>query len=289
MNNLVLIGAGLIGGSLALDLKKSGLVNRIMAIDTDQQNLNCALERGLIDQGSTIMEPEWLRQADMVVIATPVATLPLICRQLAGYVHERAVITDVGSTKQLALQAFAAELPQHYARCVAAHPIAGSDRYGAQAARTGLFEHKKCIVCPHEKQDSQALSLVLDMWRSVGAEVTTLPAGEHDHLLAAVSHLPHMLAYAYMHQLAEYPDIAHILQFAGSGFGDFSRIAASHPRIWTDICLANRQSLMAMLQEQQETLRVLQQCLHEQDREALNAFFLTAQRVRESWQQSSEN
>lgn len=286
MNNLVLIGVGLIGGSLTLDLKQAGLVHQIKGIDIDPHNLNCALARGLIDQGSTTVQAEWIQQADMVVIATPVSTLPAICRQLATCVGAQTVITDVGSTKQLALQAFATELSAHYGYCVAAHPIAGSDRYGAEAARTGLFEHKKCIVCPHEHQQAQALAQVLAMWRAVGAEVSTLPAAKHDQLLAAVSHLPHMLAYAYMHQLAQSADVAQLLEFAGTGFGDFSRIAASHPRIWTDICLANRQPLIDLLQQQQDNLHFLQQCLQHQDREALNAFFLTAQTVRENWQNS---
>lgn len=289
IKNLVLIGVGLIGGSLALDLRRRGWVGQVVGVDIDQNNLTCALERGLIDAAYTEINALSMAEADYVVVATPVGTLPQVCRQLARYVAPQTVISDVGSTKQLALQAFAAELPQHYGRCVAAHPIAGSDQYGARSARHDLFTGKKCIVCPHEQQDKPALARVQLMWEAVGAEVVMLSAAEHDTALAAVSHLPHMLAYAYMHQLAIQPAVENLLNLAGSGFRDFSRIAASSPAIWSDICLANREPLQLMLQQQQQTLQFLQSCLQQQDHAALKAFFTTAQQTREGWHGSEDH
>lgn len=145
MRRLVLVGVGLIGGSLALDLKRAGLVAEVAGIDIDADNLTRALERRVVDYTYTQINAESVAEADMVLIATPVNTLPAICRQLVPYLSEHCIVTDVGSTKQLALKAFAAELPHHYPRCVAAHPIAGSDRHGALAAQFGLFAGKNVL------------------------------------------------------------------------------------------------------------------------------------------------
>jgi prephenate dehydrogenase len=284
MRRLVLIGVGLIGGSLALDLKRAGLVDKVAGIDIDADNLTRALERRVIDCAYTRIDAESVADADMVLIATPVNTLPLVCRELAPYLPAQCIVTDVGSTKQLALQAFASELPHHYPRCVAAHPIAGSDRHGALAAQFGLFAQKKCIVCAHEHQDETALQAVVAMWQAVQAQIYHLDVARHDAIFAAVSHLPHMLAYAYVHQLAEAANADELLQFAGSGFRDFTRIAASHPQIWTDICLANREVLAGLLQQQQQELVYLQQCLQQGDAQKLTAFFAKAQKIREDWQ-----
>lgn len=283
MRRLVLVGVGLIGGSLALDLKRAGLVAEVAGIDIDADNLTRALERRVVDYTYTQINAESVAEADMVLIATPVNTLPAICRQLVPYLSEHCIVTDVGSTKQLALKAFAAELPHHYPRCVAAHPIAGSDRHGALAAQFGLFAGKKCIVCAHEQQDEAALHTVVAMWQAVQAQIYHLDAARHDAIFAAVSHLPHMLAYAYVHQLAEAANADELLQFAGSGFRDFTRIAASNPQIWTDICLANRQVLAGLLQQQQHELAYLQECLQQGDAQKLTAFFAKAQKIREDW------
>lgn len=283
LHRLVLIGVGLIGGSLALDLKRAGRVAEVVGIDVDAENLTRAMERRVIDRAATLINADSVCNADMIIIATPVNTLPDICRQLAPYLDEQTIISDVGSTKRLALQAFANELPQFYGRCVAAHPIAGSDRHGALAAQFGLFADKKCIICAHEQQDTDALNKVERMWLSVQAKIYWLEAAKHDEIFAAVSHLPHMLAYAYVHQLAAYADAKELLSFAGSGFRDFSRIAASHPQIWTDICLANREALNKLLSQQQQELACLQRYLQDGDTAALTDFFKTAHKIRANW------
>ncbi|WP_066568215.1 prephenate dehydrogenase [Snodgrassella sp. CFCC 13594] len=284
MINLVLIGVGLIGGSLALDLKRRKLVDEVVGIDIDADNLARALERKVIDRAATCIDIDSVGQANLVVIATPVGSLPGICRQLEPVLPPNVIISDVGSTKQLALAAYAEWLPQHYRRCVAAHPIAGSDRHGALAAQFGLFEHKKCIVCTHEQQDAESVAQVAALWAAVGAEIHYLTAPQHDAVFAAVSHLPHMLAYAYVHQIAQSPNKDALLHFAGSGFRDFTRIAGSHPAIWVDICLANRQPLLDLLQQQQQELAYLQHCLQQADGPALFDFFEQAQAARVQWQ-----
>lgn len=283
MKTLVLIGVGLIGGSLALDLKRRNQVGEVVGIDIDGDNLARALERKVIDRASTTIDAFSIGQADVVLLATPVGVLPAICQSLAPLLAAHTVVTDVGSTKQLALRAFADYLPHHYPHCVAAHPVAGSDRHGALAAQFGLFEGKKCIVCAHEAQDAGSLKTVMALWQAVGARLHELSAAEHDAVFAAVSHLPHLLAYAYVHQIACADGGDELLHFAGSGFRDFTRIAASHPAIWSDICLANRASLQTLLQQQQQQLAFLQHCLAQGDVSALRDYFQAAKDVRDEW------
>ncbi|MCP2040977.1 prephenate dehydrogenase [Neisseria sp. HSC-16F19] len=288
INTLALIGVGLIGGSLALDLKRGGHVREVVGIDIDADNLTRALERKVIDRADTRIDGDSIGGADMVLLATPVATLADICRRIAPHLAPQTLVSDVGSTKQSALAAFAQALPQHLPYCVAAHPIAGSDRHGATAAQFGLFAGKKCIVCPHPQQDPAAQATVSALWQTAGAHVHTMDAAEHDAVFAAVSHLPHLLAYAYVHQIGSADARETLLQFAGSGFRDFTRIAASHPAIWTDICLANRDSLQTLLQRQQQELAFLQQCLQQQDRQALADYFQAAKHTRDAWQDAQD-
>lgn len=284
LNKLVLIGVGLIGGSFALDLKRLGRVAQVAGVDVDGDNLQRALERGVIDQAHHAIDAAALNGADMVLIATPVAALPAVCRALQPLLPPDALVSDVGSTKRSALAAFQTHLPQHFSRCVAAHPIAGSDRSGALAAQFGLYRGKKLIVCPHSEQHRSSLDTVCALWQAVGAEIYHMGADEHDAVFAAVSHLPHLLAFAYVHQLLDHPQGEHYLQFAGSGFRDFTRIAASHPQMWADIALENRAALLELLNGQQQQLAQLQHCLHTGDRAALLRYFAEAQNLRENWQ-----
>lgn len=284
INKLVLIGVGLIGGSLALDLKRAGRVAEVVGIDIDADNLARALERKVIDSAHTGIHAAALAAADVVLIATPVGTLPAICQSLAPLLPAHTIVSDVGSTKQSALAAFAEHLGAHLPRCVAAHPIAGSDRHGALAAQFGLYQDKKLIICPHAQQDAGALETVETLWQAVGAHTYRMSAATHDAIFAAVSHMPHMLAYAYVHQIAEHPDGQTYLDFAASGFRDFTRIASSHPAIWTDICMANKDSLLDLLAGQQQALAYLQNLLQSNDADALYRYFEEAQHTRDDWQ-----
>lgn len=283
LEQITLIGVGLIGGSFVLDLKRKGLVKRVIGIDLNRDNLERALERKVIDAAFDTVCAESVAGADVVVIATPVATLPVICSALAPLLGSHAIVSDVGSTKQSALAAFRHYLPEHLPRCVAAHPIAGSDRHGALAAQFGLYQGKKLIVCPHEAQDSDGLQLVESLWQAIGAQTYRMSAAEHDAVFAAVSHMPHVLAYSYVHQIADHPDGANYLQFAASGFRDFTRIASSHPAIWTDICLANKQSLLDLIEGQQQQLAYLKNVLQHGDADALYRYLDEAKRTRDDW------
>ena len=283
LNQITLIGVGLIGGSFVLDLKRQRLARTIIGIDTNPTNLNRALERRVIDRASSQITPAAIQSSDLVLIATPVASLPTICQALAPLLSPHTIISDVGSTKQSALAAFAQHLPQHYPRCVASHPIAGSDRSGALAAQFGLYQGKKLILCPHEQQDTGSLNTIAALWQSIGAQVHQMTAAEHDQIFAAVSHFPHLLAFAYVHQMLDHPQGAHYLNFAGSGFRDFTRIAASSPEMWRDIALANRDSLLQLIGEQKQQLDKLERSLKSRNAQELHDYFQAAQQLREEW------
>lgn len=287
IKQLTLIGVGLIGGSFALDLKQRGLVETVVGIDVNAQNLRDALSLGVIDRASNTIDADSVGAADLVLIATPVATLPDICAALATCLPAHAIVSDVGSTKRSAMAAFRQYLPEHFARCVAAHPIAGSDKSGAVSAHHDLFKQKKVILCPHESQHSGSLKKVETLWQAIGAQVHELTAEEHDAVFAAVSHLPHLFAFAYVHQMLDNPRGAEYVQFAGSGFRDFTRIAASHPQMWTDIALENREYLLKLLSEHLAQLAYLQTCLHNQDADKLYRYFAEAKQMRETWAQSN--
>lgn len=283
VGQITLIGVGLIGGSFVLDLKRQGRVGRVVGVDCDEANLARALERRVVDEAYGEICEAALAGSDLVLIATPVATLPDICRRLAPLLRPGVVVSDVGSTKQSVLAAFSDGLPQHLPWCVAAHPIAGSDRHGALAAQFGLYQDKKLIVCPHEGQNAQALALVKSLWQAVGAQVHSLSAQEHDAVFAAVSHMPHVLAFAYVNQMVGHPDGALYLDFAASGFRDFTRIASSHPAIWRDICLANREDVSVLLDDHIRELTQVRRLLQEADADGLYRYFARAKAARDAW------
>ncbi len=283
LNQITLIGVGLIGGSFVLDLKRLGLVRHVTGIDVNESNLERALERKVIDGAAVGIRAEHIAAADLVLIATPVSTLGNICRAIAPFLRPDTVVSDVGSTKQSALAAFTQHLPQHLPQCVAAHPIAGSDRSGALAAQFGLYQDKKLILCPHETQNPEAEALVGRLWQAVGAHIFRMSAQEHDAVFAAVSHLPHILAFAYVHQILDHADGATYLDFAATGFRDFTRIASSHPAIWTDICFANRDSLLKLLEGQQRQLEKIAGLLRNGDSDGLYRYFAEAKQTRDDW------
>ena len=285
LKHITLIGVGLIGGSFVLDLKRLGLVEKVVGIDLNRENLDRALERKVIDEAFTEIGAESIGGADLVLIATPVSTLPAICQAIRPFLSAQTLVSDVGSTKQSALAAFAEHLPEHLPNCIAAHPIAGSDRHGALAAQFGLYQDKKLIITPHGQEHSDGLSRLEALWQAVGANTFRMSAAEHDAIFAAVSHMPHLLAFAFVHEMFDHPDGQTYLQFAASGFRDFTRIASSHPAIWTDICIANKTSLLGLLSGVQAQLETLRDMLEQDDRAALYRYFEEAKETRDEWQQ----
>lgn len=285
MNTLTLIGVGLIGGSFALDLKRQGLISHIFGIDIDTENLDRALERNVIDSAMTHINKE-AANADIIMLATPVVCMNEIIANLAPIIGKHTILIDVGSTKQKTLNAFCTHLPHHLPHCVAAHPIAGSERSGALAARFGLFADKKVILCPHPQQNTGSLNTIHQLWQQVGAQVYQMSAQEHDAIFSAVSHLPHLLAYAFMNHIQHHPKTDTLLHFAASGFRDFTRIAGSHPDIWADVCLANSEHLETHLQQYIAELNHLAKTIHQRDRQALHQLFSEAKTLRDQWQET---
>ncbi|MBS0038663.1 MULTISPECIES: prephenate dehydrogenase [Neisseria] len=287
LNHIALIGVGLIGGSFVLDLKRQGLVRTVTGIDTDRDNLERALERGVIDRASVAIDADSIGGADLVLIATPVATVPAILTALRPILPEHTWISDVGSTKSSVIEAFRRCLPDRLHHCIAAHPIAGSDRSGAQAAQFGLFRHRKLIITPHDGEHSDGIALIENLWRAVGAEIYTMDAQKHDAVFAAVSHMPHLAAFAYVHQLFDHPDGKAYLKFAATGFEDFTRIASGHPAVWADICLANRDNLLELVRGLGRQLDTLETILLNRDRPSLYRYFEEAKATRDG--RSDEN
>ncbi len=283
LKQITLIGVGLIGGSFVLDLKRLGLVETVVGIDLNRENLDRALERRVIDAAFTEINAESIGGADLVLIATPVSTLPMICQAIKPFLWADALVSDVGSTKQITVEAFRTYLPEHLPRCIAAHPIAGSDRHGALAAQFGLYQDKKLIITPHGDEHSDGLERLESLWQAVGAKTFRLGAAEHDAIFAAVSHMPHLLAFAFVHEIFDHPDGQAYLNFAASGFRDFTRIASSHPAIWTDICLANKNSLRDLIGGIRRQLDTLEQLLATENKAALYTYFEEAKSTRDEW------
>lgn len=287
LNHIALIGVGLIGGSFVLDLKRQGLVRTVTGIDTDRDNLQRALERGVIDRASAVINADSIGGADLVLIATPVASVPAVLTALRPVLPEHTWISDVGSTKISVIEAFRFCLPDSIHRCIAAHPIAGSDKSGADAAQYGLFQNRKLIITPHGGEDSDGVALIENLWCAVGAEIYTMDAQKHDAVFAAVSHMPHLAAFAYVHQLFDHPDGKAYLKFAATGFEDFTRIASGHPAVWADICLANRDNLLELVRGLGRQLDTLETILLNRDRPSLYRYFEEAKATRDG--RSDEN
>lgn len=284
IGKLVIIGVGLIGGSFALAMKRAGLVGQVVGVGRSLDNLNRAIELGVIDAAS--QDPaQAVAGADLVMVATPVGQMGRVFDAIAPVLPAQTIVTDAGSTKGDVAQLMRAHLPEHLAYCVPAHPIAGSDRSGAAAAQYGLFEQRRVVLTPLEATLPEAAEAVGQWWQASGARVFSMRADEHDAVFASVSHLPHLLAFAYVEMVANKTDAARCFDFAATGFKDFTRIAGSHPEMWRDISLANRDALLADLRAYQAGLAQLTQWVEAGDGAALEQMFQHAREARVQWAQ----
>ena len=282
---LVVVGVGLIGGSFALALKSRGVVGEVVGVGRSRGNLDEALAAGVIDRAVPRDGP-WVRElgdADIVLLATPVGEFPALLAAMPGTLAEGAVVTDGGSTKQDVVAAARAHLGAALPRFVPAHPIAGTEQSGARAAFAALFEGRHAVLTPLPETDATALARVRTLWEACGADVVTLDAGTHDRILGAVSHLPHFLAAAYVAELAVRPESGALFRLAGSGFRDFTRIAAASPAMWHDIGLANRDALRHEIAAFRGALDVLDAALRDGDGRTLSAMLESAAQARRAW------
>lgn len=288
LQKLVIIGVGLIGGSFALALRNAGLVKQIVGLGRSQENMLRAHELGIIDEIATAPDVA-LADADFVMLSTPVGQIQRVMEQIEPYLNKQTIVSDVGSTKQDVINVAYKQLASHINRFVPAHPIAGTEFRGAEAADPSLFKNKHLIITPLKENNEQAINLVRALWESCGAKISIMSAEQHDQILAIVSHLPHMLAFTLMNhvQACASFDPNYILGYAGSSLRDCTRVAASSPEMWRDICLANRAQLLAEIETYQKELTELSEQLANQNGEALLNLFRKASDLKLQWSNRS--
>jgi prephenate dehydrogenase len=280
MNRICIIGVGLIGGSFAAGLKQSNQVNTIVGYGRNKANLIKAQELMVIDEYSLDIS-EALKDVDLVLIATPVNSFKAILEMIKPYITEQVIVTDVGSTKasviNIAKQVFG-HMPKNF---IPAHPIAGKEQSGVEAAQADLFNNKRVIITPEDNSNALSVSVVSALWQSVGAKVEVMDADKHDDLLAMTSHLPHMLAFSLMDYLmSSNPDACH---YAAGGFKDFSRIASSDAVMWRDICINNPDQIIKHIEGYQDSLSSIAHLIKNNQPEELEKLFSDAKSARDNW------
>ena len=285
IEKLAIVGTGLIGGSFALALKQAGAVGEVLGVGRNASSLAQALQLGLIDRAV-----DWATagQADCILLAIPVGDTEAVLAQLLPHLKAGAIVTDAGSTKGNVIVAARAGLKARFCDFVPGHPIAGSEQSGPLAARADLYQGKKVVLTPEPDTRTAALATVQALWTAAGAQVETLDAALHDRIFAAVSHLPHLAAFALVDELACRADSDAYFRFAASGFRDFTRIAGSSPEMWRDIALANRDALVTELDAYLASLQALRQAVTEEDANALLKLFSRAREARENWMKTQD-
>jgi len=287
LGKVVVVGVGLIGGSFALALKKAGAARQIVGMGRSQEAMARALELGIVDSVTESPE-EAMAGADLVLLAAPVAQTGPILASLAPYLDIGTVVTDAGSTKSDVVASARAALGGKVRQFVPAHPIAGRESNGPDAALAELYQGKKTVITPLPENDAGDVGLVAAAWRLCGAIIHTLTPQEHDRVFAAVSHLPHLLAFGLVDDIANKPHADLLFQYAASGFRDFTRIAGSSPEMWRDISLANRDALLTELDAYLAQLTILRAHLAASDGPGLEAIYTNAQRARRAWSEAIE-
>ena len=289
MKKIVIFGVGLIGGSFALALKKAN-AHHIIGVGRSQESLKEALALGVIDAYVDTFSDALqtnihaaLEGADLVLIAAPVAQTARILQSIKPHLSSNTIITDAGSTKSDVLACAKEVLGKQFNQFVGGHPIAGAEKSGVNAAMIDLYVGKNVVLTPALETNRDAVASVAEFWRTCGANVSEMPAQTHDGIFAAVSHLPHLLAFALVDDIASRPNAQQLFSFAASGFRDFTRIAGSHPEMWRDISLANKTALLNELEAYQNELSQLKQLLTNEDGAGLQALFDRASTARNAW------
>ena len=285
LKKIVIFGVGLIGGSVALALKKADASVQIVGMGRSQQSLQTALDLGVIDVASFDIATA-LKDADIVLISAPVAQTTSILSAIKPHLNTNTVVTDAGSTKDDVLICAKQILGNQFSQFVGGHPIAGAEKSGVTAAMADLFVGKNVVLTPSPETSVQALASVNNLWETCGAKVSQMSAETHDGIFATVSHLPHLLAFALVEDIASRPNASELFSFAASGFRDFTRIAGSHPEMWRDISLANKNALLNELIAYQAELSILKKLIENEDSHGLEALFERASVARNAWAKS---
>jgi len=277
---VALIGIGLIGSSMALALRKHGLARRVVCADHNPDHVAKALELALVDE-ATVDLAAAVAGADLVVLCTPVGTLVELAAAIAPHCAPGAIVSDVGSVKELVVREVGPHLPGNV-HLVPAHPIAGTEHSGPTAGFAEVFEGRWCILTPSDGTDRAAVGKVVEMWRRFGSMVEIMDAAHHDRVLAITSHLPHLIAYSIVDTAVglEKSTQSEVIKFSASGFRDFTRIAASDPVMWRDIFLNNREAVLDILQRFTEDLTALQRAIRRGEGDKLQEVFTRTRKIR---------
>jgi prephenate dehydrogenase len=279
---LCVIGTGLIGGSIARAARAQGLCEEIVAFGREKNlpNLQLAKDIGVIDRFYTDMAGA-LEQADLVIVATPVGSMQSIFESIKPYWNSQTIYSDAGSTKGSVIDAISSVFGEVPANFVPAHPIAGAERSGVDASTAVLFKNRRLILTPLESTDKTAVEKLTAFWQKIGSSVSVMSVEHHDTVLAATSHLPHILAFALVGLLGRKDEQREIFKYAAGGFKDFSRIASSDPTMWQDICLANKTEIIPLIQQFQTELSQIEQMLHQDQAQQLFDTFTYARNARQ--------
>lgn len=276
----VVIGVGLIGGSLSKALREAGAVGTLVGVGLTEHSLKRAMQLGVVDDYS-LNASEAVADADLIIVATPVLTTEKVLADIKDAIPEKAVITDVGSAKGIVVDACQRVFGQVPPRFVLGHPIAGSEKSGVDAAKIDLYRNHSVILTPQADTDAEALELVRNIWQVVGAKVLEMDVEHHDHVLASTSHLPHLLAYSLVDTLAKQNENQEIFRYAAGGFADFTRIASSDPTMWHDIFLANKSAVLESLKKFSADIDMLRQALEQSDSKTMLGVFTRAKAARD--------
>jgi prephenate dehydrogenase len=272
INRLAIIGVGLIGSSLALALKQSKAVGHVVGCGRNQANLQKGIELGVIDSYCDSIA-EAVKDADVVVVAVPLGTMQSIFEQMSSVISSDTIVTDVGSTKSSVIEAARFGLGRCLHQFVPGHPIAGSEKNGVEAGIAELYQDKKVILTPLLENSQSSIDQISDMWRQCGAHIEYLSVIQHDKILAATSHLPHLLAFSMVTYLSGLNDHDEIFKYAAGGFRDFTRIASSDSVMWRDVCLANGDALIELIDGYKNELDEVAEAIKQKDADKLLQLF----------------
>lgn len=281
VENITIIGLGLIGGSFALALKKANCTARITGFGRHEQSLQKGVDLNVIDQ-FTLDPKEAVREADMIFFAVPVGAMTESLNQIKPFLDPRTIITDAGSSKLSVINSVRTvfgEIPENF---VAGHPIAGKEQSGVEAACPELYQGQRVILTPTKETNPDALNTTRNLWQKTGANVSEMRPDYHDEVLAATSHLPHLLAYGLVNMLNEHHELGDVFQYTAGGFRDFTRIASSDATMWRDISLHNKDAIIKWIDNYQEELEHLKHLLDQENGEALHQLFSEAKLARDT-------
>jgi prephenate dehydrogenase len=276
--NVTIIGIGLLGGSLARDLKKHGLAKHIIGVCRSESTAKAAIAEGVVDQVLSVADA--VKNADLIVLATPMQSMVPLLESLKNQIPENAIITDVGSVKTDLYAQLQLKVPAILKQFVLAHPIAGGENSGVAASKLGLFKNKHVIITDTDEVSDQATAVITDMWSTLGAKVMRMSLQEHDATFAKTSHLPHVIAFSLVNFLSRQSDRERLFDLAAAGFYDFTRIASSDAEMWRDICITNRQEVLTALDGFRDQIDAIRNDVEKSDQSAILNYFGEAKAAR---------